>query len=68
MQKKRVGLLFRFGVIILILIIVTLTISGIATYKNQSRIFQEEEEKNLRATADYLAVVLREEGNEFPIL
>lgn len=68
MQKKRVGLLFRFGVIILILIIVTLTISGIATYKNQSRIFQEEEEKNLRAITDYLAVVLREEGNEFPIL
>lgn len=34
MQKKRVGLLFRFGVIVLILIIVTLTISGIATYKN----------------------------------
>lgn len=67
MQKKRVGLLSRFGVIFLVLIIVTLTISGVATYENQSRIFQEEEEKNLRAIADYLAVVLREEGDEFPM-
>ncbi|MBQ3701861.1 MAG: hypothetical protein II885_03805 [Oscillospiraceae bacterium] len=57
----------RFGVIFLVLIIVTLTISGVATYENQSRIFQEEEEKNLRAIADYLAVVLREEGDEFPM-
>ncbi len=60
MQKKRIGLLFRFGVIFLILIVVTLTNSGIATYENQSRIFQEEQEKNLRAIADYLAVVLQE--------
>lgn len=67
MQKKRTGLLLRFGVIFLILIVVTLTISGVATYANQNRIFQEEEEKNLRAIADYLAVVLQQEGNDFPM-
>lgn len=67
MAKRRVGLLFRFGIIFLILITVTLTISGVATYANQNRIFQEEEEKNLRAIADYLSEVLQHEGHAFPM-
>ena len=67
MQKKKTGLLFRFGIIFLILILVTLIISGVATYVTQSRIFQEEEEKNLRAIADYLATVLEGEGDNFPM-
>ena len=65
MNKKKYGLLFNFGVIFLIFIILTLTATGIATYANQTKIYQEQQEQTLQNLASYLAVNLEADGGDF---
>ena len=64
-NKRKYGLLFHFGVIFLIFIILTLTATGIATYANQTRIYQEQQEQTLQNMAAYLAVNLEADGSDF---
>ena len=65
MNKKKYGLLFNFGVIFLIFIILTLTATGIATYANQTKIYQEQQEQTLQNLTSYLAVNLEADGGDF---
>ena len=64
-KKRKYGLLFKFGIIFLIFIILTLTATGIATYLNQTRIYQEQQKQTLQNMAAYLAVNLEADGNDF---
>ena len=56
MNKKKYGLLFKFGVIFLIFIILTLTATGIATYANQTQIYQEQQKHTLQNLARHKSI------------
>ncbi|MEE5993401.1 MAG: GGDEF domain-containing protein [Oscillospiraceae bacterium] len=64
-NKRKYGLLFKFGIIFLVFIILTLTATGIATYANQTQIYQKQQEQTLQSLAAYLAVNLEADGNDF---
>ncbi len=65
MRNQR--LLLKFGLIFLIFTVVTLLISGFATYVHQTRIYQEQQEQKLRQIAEYLSDVIKADGEAFPI-
>lgn len=65
MNKRKFGLLFDFGIVFLIFIILTLTATGIATYANQTKIYQEQQEKTPQDLAAFLAVDLVADGSDF---
>ena len=63
--QKGHGLLLRFGMIFLVFTVVTLLIAGGTTYVNQTRIYQEQQEKNLQNIAEYLSIVLQTDSMDF---
>ena len=60
-------LLLKFALVFLTFTIVTLLISGIATYVNQTGIYQSQQEQKLQDIADYLSAVITADGDDFPI-
>ena len=64
---KRHSLLFKFALIFLTFALVTLLFSGIATYFNQNRIYQDQQEQKLQNLATYLSAVITADGEDFPI-
>ena len=64
-NAKGGGLLAKFGVIFLLFLIVTLVVSGFATYENQKQIYQAQQEEKLLQIADYLELVVQARGSDF---
>ena len=64
---KRTSLLLKFGIIFLLFTLVTLTVSGIATYMNQTKIYQVQKEELMQQIADYMADILQADGSDFPM-
>ena len=67
MSKRKYGLKFKFGVIFLIFILVTMIATGIATYLNQTQIYEEQLEQTLQNLSAYLAVSINADGNDFAV-
>ena len=61
------SLLLKFALVFLIFTAVTLLISGIATYANQTGIYQAQQERKLQDIAEYLTAVITADGNDFPM-
>lgn len=64
---KRASLLLKFGIIFLMFTLVTLTVSGIATYVNQTGIYRVQKEELMQQIADYMADMLQADGADFPM-
>ncbi len=62
---KNRSLLLKFALIFLGFTVTTLLISGVATYVNQTRIYQAQQEQKLRNIADYLSAVIQADGESF---
>ena len=65
MNKTRFGLLMKFGLIFLVFALVTLTVSGIATYVNQSDIYQKQQENTMQSLSAYLTKIVEKNGDDF---
>ena len=66
-MKKHNSLLLKFALIFLTFTVVTLLISGAATYVNQTGIYHAQQERNLQNIAVYLSAVIAADGDDFPI-
>ena len=64
-MKKTDSLLFRFALIFLIFTIVTLLMSGVNTYINQTASYHRQCEENLQNLATYLEELLVADGKDF---
>lgn len=65
MNKRKYGLKFKFGVIFVIFILVSVIATGIATYLNQTQIYEEQLGQTLQDLSAYLAVSINADGNDF---
>lgn len=65
MQKKQTSLLFKFGAIFLIFTIVTILMSSITTYVNQTNANHRDQEERIQQVAAYLDALIVDEGDEF---
>lgn len=65
MNKKTDSLLFKFAVIFLIFTIVTLAISSINTYLNQTNSYKEQAEENIKNIAKCLRDMIEADGENF---
>ncbi len=65
MHNKKHSLLVKFGIVFLLFVILTLSITGFTTYVNQTRIYQAQQEKMLHSLSDYLSLRLQTEDYDF---
>jgi len=65
METKKDSLLFKFAVIFIIFTLVTLLMSGVNTYLNQTRSYKEQSENNLQQLAKYLQALIVADGENF---
>lgn len=65
MIKRSKGLLFKFAAIFSLFIIVTLTLTGVATYRNQMSVYRTQKLENLQLVSEHLANILTNSGIDF---
>lgn len=65
MEKKTDSLLFKFGIIFLIFILVTLLTSGFNTYYNQNSFYKQQCEENIQRISAYLNELIKADGKDF---
>jgi len=65
METKKDSLLFKFAIIFTIFTVVTLLMSGINTYLNQTNSYKEQSEANLQELAKYLHELIVADGENF---
>ena len=64
-MKKR-NLTFKFTLMFAAFTFVTLVISSILSYYNQTKLYKEQREESIQYVASYLEELLIADGNEFP--
>lgn len=64
-MKKRKSLLFKFGAIFLTFTIVTILMSSVTTYINQTNANHRDQEERIQQVAAYLDALIVGEGDEF---
>ena len=64
-NKGHDGLIMKFGGIFLVFTLVTLIITGFATYAAQTDSFEEQHKKRLHNIGTYISAVLQEDGDSF---
>ena len=65
MGKRTESLLFKFGVIFVIFIVVMLALSGLATYNSQMHSYKQERETSIQQIATYLETLVMQDGDDF---
>ena len=65
MGRRTESLLFRFGIIFLIFTVLTLLMSGLITFFQQSSIYKEQREESVQQLVSYLKDVIVEDGDDF---
>ena len=67
MGKKLHSLLFKFAVIFAIFTLITLLLSGITTYVNQTASYREQCELNIKNIGEYLQELILADSEDFLI-
>ncbi len=66
-QRRRSSILFKFGMLFCVFILVNLLVCGVFTYMFQDRVFLARQVKQLRYISEYLSVMIHSRGNDFAI-
>ena len=66
-MKRRYGLKIKIGIIFLFFILVTIIATGIATFLNQTQIYEEQLEQTLQDLSAYLAENINADGYDFAL-
>ena len=64
-MKKTDSLVFKFGLVFVVFSLLILTLSAIAIYRIQERIYQDEVRQNVRHLAEYLQVLIKADDADF---
>ncbi len=66
-QRRKSSILFKFGILFCVFILVNLLVCGVFTYMFQDGIYLSRQRRQLRYISEYLSVIIHSRGNDFAI-